>query len=991
MKPSFPLVLCVLCVLFATFGARPVEADRKLEVEFFEKQIRPVLVKHCYACHSAKSKELGGQLRLDTAAGLSRGGESGPVIEVGTPEKSLLIRALRYQGTEMPPDAPLSEAVVNDFVRWVQRGAVDPRQQPVEATTPATPISVNATTHWSFLPRQTSSLPAVKDEHWPTAPIDHYVLAAIEQAGLQPGDDAPPATLVRRLYYDVLGLPPSLTDVSNFVAEYQRDGVEAVGHLVDRLLAQPQFGERWGRHWLDVARYGESNGDDGLGRNASFPHAWRYRDYVVAAWNADTPYDQFIREQVAGDLLPAATAAQRNQQLVATGFLAIGAKPAAAMNKNFAMDIVDDQIDVVSSAVLGLSVACARCHDHKHDPIPTRDYYALAGIFRSTETLYGRAAEEKLTAPPTELHSLVNRWPPAAKPTVVKNATPRFADGYPQAIDSLHPTFHASLQEKPAAWRSTGSAEFSAAEYARIENAQLVADGLQAQQDYSVAFWFKNEIANAQRPITAYLFSRATLGNERTGDHLGIGGKHDRMRTGKLFVYNGSEQVQSLAGETVIPQGSWNHVVLVRAGRQVSLYLNGVAEAEFAGEVAPTHTNEASFILGARTDKFAPLKGQLAEFVAFDRALRPEEIQLLHSASGQPRGVRTARRLGLAMGVRESAKPADIKVHINGETSQLGPQVPRGFLSVYQATPWPAAAGATIPSSESGRLQLAEWLTHPNHPQTARVVVNRVWQHLFGRAIVATPDDFGVYGARPSHPELLDHLAERLIQNGWSLKRLIREIVLTRTYQLDSRCSETLALADPDGVLLTHHLRRRLDAEALRDSLLQVSGALDLSPGQGSDVAAVDALINWPPGEASNLHRDSHHRSIYLCMLRHAPPPELAAFDLPDPTQVMGRRNDTTLPTQSLFLLNSPLVVRQAGLLAKDLLSWSAKTDQERVQRLYHRVLQRDPSQEETDRALRYVERASATATLPPSERNGQVWASLCQALLACNEFRYID
>ena len=959
------------------------------EVEFFEKKIRPSLAKHCYACHSAKSKELGGNLLLDSAAGLARGGESGPVVRPGDPDNSLLIQALRYQDTEMPPEKPLPEAVVNDFVRWVKRGAVDPREQPTGAAASAPPTALTADAHWSFFPRRVSNLPAVRDRQWPSDPIDHYVLRAIEHAGLQPAKAAPPATLVRRLYYDLVGLPPSAAQVSAFVADHQRDGPVAVAQLVDQLLAQPQFGERWGRHWLDVARYGESNGDDGLGRNASFPHAWRYRDYVVAAWNADLPYDQFLRQQIAGDLLPAQSAAQRNQQLVATGFLALGAKPASAMNKNFAMDIVDDQINVVSSAVMGLSVACARCHDHKHDPIPTRDYYALAGIFRSTETLYGRAAEEKLTAPPTDLHQLVSRWPPATEPAARQKKTPRFATEYTAAIDSLRPTLHARLDEKPATWSITGSTHFSADAFARIENAQLVSAIPGAQTDYSVAFWFKNESSNEQRPITAYLFSRATPGTQQTGDHLGIGGTHDRTKTGKLFVFNGSDTKESVVGDTVIPSGTWNHLVMVRAGQQLSLYLNGVAEAEFVGELAPTYGETNSFVLGTRADKFAPLKGQLAEFVVFDRALRPAEIQLLHSASGQPRGVRAPRTLGLAMGVREAAKPADCQVHINGETSKLGPKVTRGFLSAYQATPWKSSSGAAIQDAGSGRLQLAAWLTHPDHPQTARVLVNRIWQHLFGRAIVATPDDFGVYGARPSHPELLDHLAERFVHEGWSLKRLIRIIVLTRTYQLDSRCSEQLTLADPDCVLLTHHRRRRLDAEAFRDSLLQVSGALDLSPGQGSDVDAVDALINWPPGEASDLHRESHHRSLYLCMLRHAPPPELAAFDLPDPTKVIGRRNDTTLPTQSLFLLNSPLVIRQASLLANDLLSLSQCTDRQRVQRLYRRVLQRDASEEETGRALRYVDRAAAT--LPAAERRTQVWASLCQALLACNEFRYID
>ncbi|MEK6239670.1 MAG: DUF1549 domain-containing protein, partial [Planctomycetales bacterium] len=332
----------------------------KADVDFFEKHIRPVLVKQCYECHSATSEELGGKLLLDTRDGVLRGGESGPALKPGKPEESLIIQTLRYQETEMPPDKPLPPTVVNDFVRWIQRGAPDPR-----GAKPPTLASVvlDSDQHWSFLPRQVPAVPKTRDETWPRDAVDRFVLAKIEAAGLTPADDAPAAALARRLYYDLIGLPPTAEQVESFTAEHQDDGPKAVERLVDALLSRPQFGERWGRHWLDVARYGESNGDDGLGRNASFPHAWRYRDYVIQAFNDDVPYDRFLTEQIAGDLLPANSAQQRNRHLAATGFLAIGAKPAAAMNKNFAMDVVDDQINVVSTAVMGLSVSCARCHD----------------------------------------------------------------------------------------------------------------------------------------------------------------------------------------------------------------------------------------------------------------------------------------------------------------------------------------------------------------------------------------------------------------------------------------------------------------------------------------------------------------------------------------------------------------------------------------------------------------------------------------------------
>jgi hypothetical protein len=987
----FNLIL-VTSALIAVIDPSITHAEElsKSDVDFFEKKIRPVLVKHCYECHSAKSKELGGKLLLDSRDGILQGGESGPALISGKPNESLIVQSMRYEDTEMPPEEPLPETVVNDFVSWITRGAPDPRfdKEAVEVVTNDA-ANLDTEKHWSFYPRQSTENPTVRDEAWPRDPIDHYVLAKIEEAKLSPTGDAPPHFLIRRLYYDLLGLPPTAEQVEAFVIDHGKDGQKAVERLVDSLLAMPQFGERWGRHWLDVARYGESNGNDGLGRNASFPHAWRFRDYVIRAFNEDTPYDRFLTEQIAGDLLPAESAEQRNRQLIATGFLAIGAKPASAMNKNFAMDIVDDQINVVSTAVMGLSVACARCHDHKHDPIPTRDYYAMAGIFNSTETLYGKAANEKLTAPPTPLHQLSSKYNKDAPKSVVLKQTPKFPDNYSAVIDEQKPAFHGKFDSAPEFFSSVEKTNFSNESYAAVDNSRLVGEFAGPSKSYSVSFWFKNDMGNDKRPITAYLFSRAAEGAPLTGDHIGIGGTHDKSRSGKLFVFNGSTTKKSVVGETVVPSGSWNHIVLVRDGDKVRLHLNGVSEAEVEAELAPTFGESKTFFLATRSDKFAPLKGNIAEFAIFDRALIGDEVQKLHSASGQPQGVAAPKSLGVAMGVREKAKPAGCKVHINGETGKFGPSVPRGFPTAFKGSWSESEKLSKIESTKSGRLELAKWLTRPDHPQTARVMVNRIWLHLFGQAIVSTVDDFGVYGARPSHPMLLDHLAERFVQEGWSVKQLVRAIVLTRTYQLDSRKDENLAKSDPENRLFTHHRRRRLDAESLRDSLLMSAGTLDLEPAKGSAVETTDVLINWPPGESSNLHRESKHRSVYLCMLRHAPPRELSAFDLPDPQKVVGKRNETTLPTQSLFLLNSPFVLEQASTLAQDLMSDGDLKDAQRVSKLYRRTLQRGPSEVEIKRAIGYVQ--AIEPSLPEAERRLKSWASLCQAILASSEFRYID
>lgn len=849
-----------LSVPLTLLGAPPAAED----LQFFETKIRPVLVKHCYACHGPEAEEPGGKLRLDSRDAVLRGGESGPALVAGKPADSLLLRALRQEGLEMPPEGPLSPAIVRDFEQWIERGAVDPRLPAPSAadSQPGSQLHRSAATLWSLQPLTDPQPPVVKAVDWPRDPIDHFVLARIEQANLEPAIDAAPRALIRRLFYDLIGLPPTQAEIAAFLADHDELGHRATEAWVDRLLARPQFGERWGRYWLDVARYGESNGNDGLGRNPTFPHAWRYRDYVIAAFNDDLPIDQFFREQIAGDLLASDLAEVRDRRRIATGFLALGAKPAKAMNSNFDMDVVADQIDAIGRGMLGLSVGCARCHDHKFDPIPTRDYYALAGILMSSETMWGVAANEGLTAPATDLHTL--------------------------------------------------------------ESAPHV-------------------------PPPADFVETVLLRDSNTG------------------------QIKAP------PKPKW--------------------------------------------------------------------------APGTP----------LAMGLRDRAKSVDSKIHIKGESGSLGELVPRGFLS---CVPLEAGSPATIQLQGSGRRELAEWVTQAAQPLTPRVFVNRVWQHLFGEGLVATPDDFGVYGAAPSHPLLLDHLATRFLRQGWSLKQLVRAMVLTRTYQLSCDDDATAIKADADGRLLTRHLRRRLDAESLRDSMLLASGELDLRPGNGSLIRHRDILVN----RAGNLHEPSRQRSVYLCYLRSSPPPELAPFDLPDFTAVQGRRDVSVLSSQALHLFNSPFVLDQARALAQRACQQSA-SGEERVRFVFQAVLAREPESTELAAAMELVDELSTelsaaqpdsqtvTATESSAEKgptqptitatetgnsaaapptavsaapavpavgaagpasavaaasaagaaeladnstssagadsrmtaNEQAWAAFCQALLLTNEFRYVD
>jgi|UniRef100_UPI003784ABF3 hypothetical protein len=737
---------------------------------FFESKIRPVLVKQCYECHSQGAKKLGGKLLLDAPSEMIVGGESGPSLIPGKPDESLIIQAVRYDGLEMPPKKKLPEQVVNDFITWVKMGAPDPRE--VVPKTAGKMKKAPQEPLWSLLPVANPTPPVVKKRDWPRESLDAFILAKIEQKGHQPTADADWRTLIRRLSFDLVGLPPpsSLVDSSDLPG------------VVDHLLNSPHFGERWGRHWLDVARYAESNGNDGLSRNPSFPHAWRYRDYVIRAFNEDMPYDRFITEQLAGDLLPADSPAQRDRQLVATGLLALGAKPAKAMNDNFEMDVVADQINVIGSGIMGLSVGCARCHDHKTDPIPTRDYYALAGIFKSSETMWGAAAHQGLTAPQTPLHELQS----AAK------VIPRF---------EVEPIIKANPPHRPPAKPS--------------------------------------------------------------------------------FKY----------------------------------------------------------------------------------------------AADAP----------LAMGLREAKAVTDCKLNIDGESKKLGPEVPRGFLSACGSID-----AALLPDmTQSGRLQLAQWLTSPRHPLTARVMVNRVWQQLFGEGLVRTPDDFGVSGEQPTHPELLDHLATRFMREGWSIKRLIRSIVLSRAYQLSSQCDEKLREADPDNLLHARHNRRRLDAESVRDAMLAATGDLNPQPAQGSLIQHRDVLIN----ELPPLHQPSQHRSVYLLMLRNSMPPELTPFNLPDATTITGRRDASTLATQSLYMLNNAFIVGQSKRFASKVRQASEDTTA-RVHFAYRQALARDATETELRRAqdfLRETDLMLASAQNDANQRLSDAWAAFCQALLVSNELRYVD
>jgi len=784
----------------ASFAAEPMTE----QFEFFEKKIRPVLVQHCYKCH-AEGDDLKGGLRVDTKEGLLRGGNSGPAVMPGKPEESQLIFALEYETVEMPPSRKLPADVISDFVRWIKMGAPDPRVT-VEASVPsAYKIDLEAARrHWAFQPPVTHAAPAVRNQSWPLDDVDRFVLARLESMELAPSADADRGTWLRRVTLDLTGLLPTPEEQRAFEADNRADAYAAV---VDRLLASPRFGERWGRHWLDVARYGDSTGKE---RNAPYPQAWLYRNWVIDATSADKPYDQFLREQLAGDLLPAAAAQERRRLLTATGFLAVGIKSVnETIPDAYLLDIVDEQIDVVGRSMLGLSIACARCHDHKFDPIPTKDYYAVAGIFGSTEVLDGVIRRPRVSS--------------------------------------------------------------------RVDRLMLTT-------------------APGQTGLSKAFAEFSSLEGEWTKTHQELG----RVR------HKFPEQVRQLRFER----------------RHLETSLEEAAQSIVEGAGA-----------------------------------------------------------SLVMAVADRSEPVDMAVRVRGETFAIGTVVPRGVLSILSNVP-----AAAMPKTGSGRLELADWIAHRDNPLTARVAVNRVWAHLFGEGLVATGDDFGLQGQRPTHPELLDTLAVGFMEDGWSLKRLVRRLVLSRTYRQSSAEGDGRHVeADGDNRQLWRFSRRRLESEAIRDVMMSASGQLVLDRPNTSLMLQFGTTELESDTDIGSLVRKSPYRSVYLPMPRGLLPEMLRIFDQADPSLVVTQRDATGSPPQALFLMNSPFVIEQARHLARRLLA-ECQADSARVELAYRLTMARAPTA---------AERRTIDVFLAENDSgNGQAseesWTTIAQTLLALPEFRFV-
>jgi len=819
------------------------------ETQFFETKIRPALLKHCAECHSVDSETLEGNFAVDTREAIRAGGDSGAAVVPGKPDQSLLLDAISYDGLfyDMPPSGKLPDEVIADFRKWIEMGAPDPRDG--EAKSKSGGIDLEAgRKFWAFQPVSRPEVPEVEAGSWPLDDIDRFILSSQEAEGLTPVADADRRTWLRRVTLDLVGRTPTIAEVDSFLEDKSPQAYE---HVVDRLLASKQFGERWGRHWLDLVQYADSFG---TARYIVLDEAWRYRDYVIESFNNDKPYDEFLREQIAGDLLPADSTEEQAEQIVATGFLAIGAWPAIA--NDFVQqqaDILDYQVDKTGRAMMGVTLGCARCHDHKFDPIPQSDYYGIAGILNSTVTAPGQMG-----------------------PTV-------FTDWIEQRLPE-------TPQQKAA--RKQQEAEFQQ-QLKRLEERRST---LKAEQKRLIAL--RKQLAS--------------------------GGPVEAPRTGASMTIAHIERRQSA------------------------------------------------------------IRAELNRIDDDHRYLRET-----NSEPGPPRA--------MAVQDRPPSEIGDMQITVRGNAHQLGREVPRGLITVALQDEAPQ-----MPATSSGRLELADFVASPDNPLTPRVLVNRIWHHLMGRGIVASVDNFGQNGDRPTHPELLDYLASELVANNWSVKSIVRRVALSRTYRLSAAPDAKGVSVNPDNELRWRMDRRRLDVDAMRDSILQISGRLDstylgktaMTPSININDRVGDRKDQISIADAEPTERILRRRTVYLPLYRRGFRGEmemLPVFDFPELGMVAGDRSETIVPTQSLYLMNGPFILKQSRATAEALLEDDADFAG-RLDTLYREAFGRPATEKESSLAQAFV--TEITAALKnhgrtPEEARRVAWMRLCQTVFASNEFLF--
>ena len=944
-------------VICAMLFCQPVRAFEPDSIEFFEQRIRPVLVKHCYRCHSQEADEIGGALWLDSSDAVRQGGESGPAVRPGDADSSMLISAIRYESYEMPPDQPLPDEVIDDFVNWVNAGANDPRKKRTDARRAAMARGIDfdqGRQFWSFQPITDFrlTLPADLRDQVAGRLVDYQIEARLDEQGIVPRPIAEAETRLRRLAFDLTGLPPDADLRRRWLEQPSEKNWE---RIVDQLLDTRAYAQHWARHWMDVARYADSNGSD---FNATFHDAWRYRDYLIESFDSDRSIDQMIRQQVAGDLLPAEDDKQRYDNVVATTFLMLGPKMLSERDKaKLTLDVVDEQIDSIGRAFLGMTLGCARCHDHKFDPIATEDYYALAGIFKSTQTLNG------------ESQKYVSTWNRVELPTSAEHR------------ESLK-KHQRDLKELNGQIK-TAEGELKTLKAKQVDG-MLVDDGDATQ----VGSWVSSTYTKG------YVGSGYVHDGDANKGKLAIEFRKRLPETGRYqvrFAYNTGGNRAS------------NVPLLIKAGEQThKLTVNQREKLD-----TPPWKNLGTFEFSAQSDAVITIGNDdtdgyvIVDAITFVRddvpANEPSAEQDLSSAiAAAQTDVDELKKqldalnksapppLPQAMAPRDlpTDKIADSPVHIRGDVNRLGDVVPRGFLQVC------ADGDASIAAPRgSGRLELARWLTSEDNPLVARVMVNRVWMHLFGEGLVRSVDNFGSRGESPTHPELLDALAIDFRRNDWRLKPLVRRMVLSQVYQRSSGHDSSASATDPENRLLWRANRKRIHAESIRDAMLSAAGTLT-EDEPIAPVANKGVLVTKNSGSTQAVASgiESPVRSVYLPTIRGNIAPLMQSLDIANPDLLVGKRPTTNVPGQTLVLVNSPEVNRWAQQTA-DRIMESHTAWRDRIAAAYQICLSREPSERDLTLAENYLNLSSQA----DQQRQRQAICDLVAAIFASTEFRMLD
>ena len=931
-------VLRQLRIILATIAtiaiALPLHADEPARntsnppspaaADFFEAKIRPLLLDRCVECHGAKKQESG--LRLDGREHILKGNDEGPVILLKKPERSRLLLAVRGEGDiKMPPNGKLTADEVAALTEWIKLGLPWPQSPTSESPLdPAEAIADKAQKHWAFQPVVAPPLPAVKHETWVQSPIDRFVLARLEAAGLVPSPPADRCTLIRRAYFDLIGLPPTAAEIAEFELDNSPD---AFAKVVDRLLASPHYGERWGRYWLDLARYSDTKGYI-FNEDRNFPHAYNYRDWVIRALNEDLPYDQFLREQLAADCLVSGRP-EESPSLAAMGFLTLGRR-----FLGIKPDIIDDRIDVVFRTTMGLTVSCARCHDHKFDPIPTADYYSLYGVFD--------AAIEKQVP--------------------IEEMSAEYEKGLREHERQVDDTLREGHAKVAADLRANVASYLLAAHEANRRGAPRTDDYdfvpfFGQMNPFFVNRWrtYLDETAERFDPVMApfhafgalrpneFEAAAAELARRFAANDDPDPGRRVNPLVAELFNTEPPKSLPDVAERysTLLNEVSaeWEKLVAAASqnGQLKTTRLSDPAREQlrlvFYGPFAAINvpTRDVELLLDQKTkDKVAELKRKLVGYAAGPGA--PRQAMILQE-------------------VEPTHKP---RIFVRGNASRPGDEVPRQFLSVVTPDRQPF-------QNKSGRLEMAQAITSQENPLTARVFVNRVWAGHFGVPLVRTTSDFGLRSEPPSHPELLDYLARTFMDDGWSIKRLHRQIMLTSTYQQSSEPRPDAVARDPENRLLWRMNRRRLDWEATRDALLAASGELDRT-------------IGGPAIEITS-RPFSTRRTVYARIERQNLPGLFRAFDFASPDAHAPQRFTTTVPQQALFLLNGPFILQRAKALATRKELHELESPPDRIRTLYAIVFGRVPTPHELSLGLEFI--ASPDSPPPPlsqTESLAQAW-----------------